>query len=199
MKPKLHIIIASTRPGRVGPSVAKWFNEYVAEHGKFEPVLVDLADFDLPLFDEPQHPMKQNYKNAHTKAWAESVKAADAFVFVTPEYNYAPPPALVNALNYLSLEWNYAPAGFVSYGGISGGLRSVQVAKQIVTTLKMMPVPEGVPMPMVFQNLDENGNLKPLDIYRTSAATMLDELHRWTEGLKSLRAQRKSTGVKAAA
>jgi NAD(P)H-dependent FMN reductase len=198
MKPKLHIIIASTRPGRVGPSIAQWFSEYTAEHGKFEPVLVDLAEFNLPLFDEPEHPMKQNYHHAHTKAWAESVSAADAFVFVTPEYNYAPPPALVNALNYLSREWNYAPAGFVSYGGISGGLRSVQVAKQIVTTLKMMPIPEGVPMPMVFQNLDENGKLKPVDIYKTSATTMLDELFRWTEALKSLRAERKAP-LKAAA
>ena len=194
---KLHTIIASTRPGRVGPGIAEWFNDFVAEHGKFDTVLVDLAEFNLPLFDEPEHPMKQSYRNAHTKAWAESVRSADAFVFVTPEYNYAPPPALVNALNYLSLEWNYAPAGFVSYGGISGGLRSVQVAKQIVTTLKMMPIPEGVPMPMVFQNL-ENGKLKPVEIYRTSAATMLDELHRWAEALRPLRAQRKLP-LKAAA
>ncbi|MGO4704862.1 NADPH-dependent FMN reductase [Microvirga sp. 2MCAF38] len=199
MSLKLHTIIASTRPGRVGPSVGKWFNEYAGEHGKFEPVLVDLADFNLPLFDEPEHPMRQNYKNSHTKAWAESVKSADAFVFVTPEYNYGPPPSLLNALNYLSLEWNYAPAGFVSYGGISGGLRAVQVEKQIVTTLKMMPIPEGVPMPMVFQNLDENGNLNPIDIYKTSAATMLDELYKWAEVLKPLRAQRKSPATKAAA
>ncbi|KLK90779.1 NADPH-dependent FMN reductase [Microvirga vignae] len=189
---KLHTIIASTRPGRIGPSIANWFNDFAAEHGKFDPVLVDLADFNLPIFDEPEHPMKQDYKHAHTRAWAESVSAADAFVFVTPEYNYAPPPALVNALNYLSREWNYTPVGFVSYGGISGGLRSVQVAKQIVTTLKMMPIPEGVPMPMVFQNL-ENGKLKPADIYKTSAATMLDELHRWAESLRGLRAQHKAT------
>ena len=195
---KLHTIVVSTRPGRIGPSIAQWFNEFAAEHGKFDPVLVDLADFNLPLFDEPEHPVKQNYRHAHTRAWAESVRSADAFVFVTPEYNYAPPPSLLNALDYLSLEWNYAPAGFVSYGGISGGLRSVQVAKQIVTTLKMMPVPEGVPMPMVFQNLDENGKLKPVDIYKASAATMLDELHKWAEALKPLRAQRKSP-LKAAA
>lgn len=195
---KLHTIVVSTRPGRIGPSIAQWFNEFAAEHGKFDPVLVDLADFNLPLFDEPEHPMKQNYRHAHTRAWAESVQSADAFVFVTAEYNYAPPPSLLNALDYLSLEWNYAPAGFVSYGGISGGLRSVQVAKQIVTTLKMMPVPEGVPMPMVFQNLDENGTLKPVDIYKASAATMLDELHKWAEALKPLRAQRKAP-LKAAA
>ncbi|MBZ6078634.1 NADPH-dependent FMN reductase [Microvirga puerhi] len=196
---KLHTIIGSTRPGRVGPTVAKWFNAFAAEHGKFEPVLVDLADFHLPVFDEPEHPMKQSYKNAHTKAWAESVGSADAFVFVTPEYNYGPPPALVNAFHYLSLEWNYAPAGFVSYGGISGGLRAVQAEKQIVTTLKMMPIPEGVPMPMVFSNIDANGTLNPPDIYKTSAATMLDELYRWTEALQPLRAQRKVSATAKAA
>lgn len=200
MKPKLHTIIASTRPGRIGPSIAKWFNEFAAEHGKFDPVLVDLAEFNLPIFDEPEHPMKQNYKHAHTKAWAESVQSADAFVFVTPEYNYGPPPALVNAVNYLSREWNYTPVGFVSYGGISGGLRAVQAEKQLFTTLKMMPIPEAVPMPMVFQHLDENGDLQPLDIHKTSATTMLDELYRWTEALKPLRALRKSpTEAKAAA
>lgn len=189
---KLHTIVASTRPGRIGPSVAQWFNDFASEHGKFDPVLVDLADFNLPVYDEPEHPRLRNYHHAHTRAWSESVASADAFVFVTPEYNYGPPPALVNALNYLYMEWNYTPAGFVSYGGISGGMRSAQVTKQILTTLKVMPIPEGVPMPMVFQNL-ENGKLKPADIYKTSAAAMLDELHKWAEGMKGLRAQHKAS------
>ncbi len=189
---KLHTIVASTRPGRIGPGIAQWFNDFAAEHGKFDPVLVDLAEFDLPVFDEPEHPRLRNYHHAHTKAWSKSVAEADAFVFVTPEYNYGPPPSLLNALNYLALEWNYTPAGFVSYGGISGGMRAVQVTKQILSTFKVMPIPEGVPMPMVFQNL-ENGKLKPADIYRTSAATMLDELHRWAESLKTLRASHKAS------
>ncbi len=196
---KLHTIIASTRPGRVGPSIAQWFNDFAAEHGKFDPVLVDLADFNLPVYDEPEHPRLRKYQHAHTKAWSDSVAEADAFVFVTPEYNYGPPPSLLNALNYLALEWNYTPAGFVSYGGISGGLRAVQVTKQILTTFKVMPVPEGVPMPMVFPHL-ENGVLKPAEIYKTSAATMLDEMHKWAESLKGLRAQHKaSLQVKAQA
>jgi NAD(P)H-dependent FMN reductase len=189
---KLHTIVASTRPGRVGPSIARWFNDFAAEHGKFDPVLVDLAEFNLPVFDEPEHPRLRNYHHAHTKAWSESVAAADAFVFVTPEYNFGPPPSLLNALNYLAVEWAYTPAGFVSYGGISGGLRAVQVTKQILTTFKMMPIPEGVPMPMVFQNL-ENGKLKPQEIYKTSAAAMLDELHKWAESMKALRMQHKAT------
>ncbi len=189
---KLHTIVASTRPGRIGPSIAQWFNDFAAEHGKFDPVLVDLAEFNLPVFDEPEHPRLRHYHHAHTKAWSESVASADAFVFVTPEYNFGPPPSLLNALNYLALEWNYTPAGFVSYGGISGGMRAVQMTKQILSTFKVMPIPEGVPMPMVFQNL-ENGKLKPADIYNTSAATMLDELHRWAEGLKALRRQHKAS------
>jgi len=189
---KLHTIVASTRPGRIGPSIAQWFNDFAAEHGKFDPVLVDLAEFDLPVYDEPEHPRLRNYHHAHTKAWSKSVAEADAFVFVTPEYNYGPPPSLLNALNYLALEWNYTPAGFVSYGGISGGMRAVQVTKQILSTFKVMPIPEGVPMPMVFQNL-EDGRLKPADIYKTSAATMLDELHRWSESLKTLRASHKAS------
>lgn len=189
---KLHTIVTSTRPGRIGPSIAQWFNDFAAEHGKFDPVLVDLAAFNLPIFNEPEHPRLRNYHHAHTKAWSESVAEADAVVFVTPEYNFGPPPSLLNALNYLSLEWNYMPAGFVSYGGISGGLRAVQVTKEILTTFKVMPIPEGVPMPMVFSNL-ENGKLKPADIYKTSAATMLDELHKWAESMKALRSQHKAS------
>jgi len=189
---KLHTIVASTRPGRIGPSIAQWFNDFAAEHGKFEPVLVDLAEFNLPVFDEPEHPRLRNYHHAHTRAWSESVAEADAFVFVTPEYNFAPPPSLLNALNYLVAEWQYTPAGFVSYGGISGGLRAVQMTKQILTTFKMMPIMEGVPMPMVFQNL-ENGKLKPSDIYKTSATAMLDELHVWAEALKTVRAKHKAS------
>ncbi len=191
MKPKLHIVVASTRPGRIGPIVAQWFNDFAAEHGTFDPVLVDLANFNLPVYDEPEFPHLRKYKHAHTRAWSESVAEADAFVFVTPEYNSGPPPSLLNALNYLSLEWNYTPAGFVSYGGISGGMRAVQVTKQVLSTFKVMPIPEGVPMPMVFPNL-EGGKLKPDEIYKISAATMLDELHKWAVALKTARAQHKA-------
>ncbi len=189
---KLHTIVASTRPGRIGPSIATWFNDFAAEHGKFDPVLVDLADFNLPIFNEPEHPRLRNYHHAHTKVWSDSVAEADAFVFVTPEYNFGPPPSLLNALNYLVSEWQYTPAGFVSYGGISGGLRAVQMTKQILTTFKVMPITEGVPMPMVFQNL-ENGKLKPSEIYKTSAAAMLDELHVWAESLKGVRSKHKAS------
>jgi len=185
---KLHTIICSTRPGRGGPSVAKWFHEQAARHGKFETDLVDLAGFNLPILDEPHHPKAQKYEHDHTRAWSRSVAAADAFVFVTPEYNYGPPPSLVNALNYLYKEWNYKPVAFVSYGGVSGGLRSVQMSKQIVTALKMMPMSEGISIQFYTQFLDEEKNLKPHDQIASSVAPMLDELHRWAEALKPMRA-----------
>jgi NAD(P)H-dependent FMN reductase len=184
---RLHTIICSTRPGRVGPAVATWFNDRAKEHGKFDAVLVDLADFNLPIFDEPLHPRLQKYEHAHTKAWSASVAAADAFVFVTPEYNYGPPPSLLNALNFLSLEWNYKPASFVSYGGVSGGLRAVQLEKQTLTALKMMPIPEAVAIPSMAQHLDQNRTFVSNDLIDASVKPALDELHRWAEALKRMR------------
>src|SRR5690625_4567957 len=137
MSLKLQVIICSTRPRRVAPSVARRCADLAAKHEAYATTLVDLAAFNLPVYDEPHHPRLQDYQHEHTKRWSASVAAADAYVFVTPEYNYCPPPSLINALNYVYNEWNYKPCGFVSYGGVSGGLRSVQVAKQLATTLNM--------------------------------------------------------------
>jgi NAD(P)H-dependent FMN reductase len=187
MSLKLQTIICSTRPGRVGPSVAGWFNDFAKRHGKFEPELVDLADFNLPLYDEPHHPRLQKYTKEHTKRWSQSVAAGDAYVFVTPEYNFCPPPPFGNALNYLYVEWNYKPCGFVSYGGISGGMRAVQLEKQLATTLKMMPMVEGVVAPMITKLLDEQKNFQSNDLIDSSAKVMLDELYKWAQALKPLR------------
>lgn len=184
----LQVVIASTRPGRVGDKVGAWFLEQARAHGKFESELVDLAEVNLPVFDEPRHPRLGQYEHAHTRAWSETVSRADAFVFVTPEYNYGPPPSLINALTYLAKEWAYKPVGFTSYGGVSGGLRSVQMIKQIVTTMKMMPIPEGVSIPFVSRHLDPAGKtFDPGEVQEKAASGMLDELHRWTIALSTLR------------
>jgi NAD(P)H-dependent FMN reductase len=187
MKLKLHTIICSTRPGRIGPSIAKWFHDLAVQHEKFEAVLVDLAEFNLPVYDEPEHPIRQNYQHEHTKKWAASVNAADAYVFVTPEYNYGPPPSLLNALDYVYKEWNYKPAALVSYGGISGGLRAVQMEKLTLTTLKMMPILEAVVIQNAAGHFDDNDNFLPSDVHKTSGISLLDELHRWAEALKTIR------------
>lgn len=184
---KLHTIICSTRPGRIGPSIAQWFHETAVQHGKFEAVLVDIAEFDLPVYDEPEHPVRQQYQHAHTKNWAASVDAADAYVFVTPEYNFGPPPSLLNALNYVYKEWNYKPAGIVSYGGVSGGIRSALVEKLTLTTLKIMPMVEAVTVQNVFTLINENRKFTPDQHHLNSSASLLDELHKWAEALKTMR------------
>jgi NAD(P)H-dependent FMN reductase len=184
---KLNVVIASTRPGRTGKPVGEWFVGLAQAHGGFEVELVDLAQVGLPLLDEPHHPRLRQYLHQHTQAWSASVEAADAFVFVTPEYNYGMPASLKNAIDYLHQEWQYKPVGFVSYGGVSAGTRAVQMTKQVVTTLKMTPVNEAVAIPFVQQFLDENGVVRANDAMEGAAKAMLDELVRYTDALRPLR------------
>ncbi|MDX6309566.1 MAG: hypothetical protein QOI06_2612 [Nocardioidaceae bacterium] len=185
--PKLNVVVASTRPGRVGYQVAQWFSDLAAMHGGFEVELVDLAEMNLPLFDEPNHPRLGQYVHQHTRDWSASVGSADAFVFVTPEYNHGMPASLKNAIDYLHTEWQYKPVGFVSYGGVAAGTRAVQMTKQVVTALKMTPVTEAVSIPFVTQFLDDEGVVRPNEVMESSAKAMLDELVRHTDALRPLR------------
>ena len=114
---------------------------------------------------------------------------ADAFVFVMPEYNCGFSAPLQNAIDYLHHEWGYKPVGFVSYGGISGGTRAVQMIKQVVTTVRMMPRPEAVHIPLVRQFVGEDGQFRPNSVLETAADAMLQELGRWMSALRPLRAQ----------
>lgn len=183
---KLNVVIASTRPGRAGLPISDWFIECAREHGRFELVVSDLKEWNLPHLDEPNHPRLARYEHEHTKAWSAHIQASDAFVFVTPEYNYGMPPALLNALDYLFNEWHYKPAGFVTYGGVSGGTRSAQMTKSVLTTLKVMPIPEAVTIPF-FSNHLKDGRFGGTDSLKASVKTMLDELERWAGALKTLR------------
>jgi NAD(P)H-dependent FMN reductase len=185
--PTLAIVTVSTRPGRVGPALAAWTTDAAGRHGGFTVDPVDLAEVGLPVFDEPAHPRLRQYAHDHTKAWSARVEAADAFVFVTPEYNYFPPPSFVNALNYLVHEWAYKPAAFVSYGGLSGGLRGVQAVKPLLTALKMVPLNEAVTVPFFPQHVAD-GVFSATEAHEKSAQTMFDELVRWEAALRALRA-----------
>jgi NAD(P)H-dependent FMN reductase len=193
-RPTLQIIIASTRPGRVGPSVAAWVQDRAIEHGGFDVELVDLADINLPMFDEPRHPRFGDYAHEHTRAWSATVDRADAFVLVMPEYNYGFNAAIKNAIDYLHTEWQYKPVGFASYGGVAAGTRAVQLLKPVLTTLKMMPISEAVHIPFVTQFLDADNRLQPNDIMEASVTAMLDELARWTAAMSSLRGVREQVG-----
>ena len=182
-------VVASVREGRVGLPVAHWVVDAVKAHGRFEPVLVDLREIGLPMLEEPAHPRLQQYTDDRTKVWSAKIASLDAFVFVTPEYNHAAPPALINALDHLYNECNYKAAAFVSYGGVSGGLRSVQMAKPLLSALKMVPIVEAVTLPSVHK-LVEAGRFTPEPAHQKAAAVMLDELGRWTDALAVLRTPR---------
>jgi NAD(P)H-dependent FMN reductase len=185
--PKLTIVIGSTRPGRAGLPIAQWFAEHAREHGHFDVDVVDLAELDLPLYDEPDHPRLRHYVHQHTKDWSARVDAADAFVLVTPEYNYGYPAALKNAIDYLHAEWQDKPVGFVSYGGIAAGTRAVQQLKQVVTTLKMLPVVESVNIPFDPQFIDDDGGFGRSELTERAADDMLDELARTQAAMEPLR------------
>lgn len=184
----LKIIIASTRPGRIGPKVAEWIETAAQAHAGFEGLdMVDLAELNLPMLDEPHHPRLRNYVHQHTKDWSARVEPADAFVFVMPEYNYGFSAPLKNAIDYLHQEWAYKPVGLVSYGGVSAGTRAAQMIKEVVTTLKMVPLTEAVSIPFVHSMINEDDQLEPNDIMTAAAKAMLDELRRVSDALSSLR------------
>ena len=130
---------------------------------------------------------RSKYVHQHTKDWSALVGASDAFIFVTPEYNYSFNAATKNAIDYLFSEWNDKVAGIVSDGGVAAGTRATQMLKQVLTTLKIMPVPEAVNIPFVAKHLDEDKRLKPTEEMEQSATAMLDEILKWTEALQPIR------------
>jgi NAD(P)H-dependent FMN reductase len=190
MPDKLHlaIILTSTREGRAGLPVAEWFVEKAIEHGDFDIEFIDLREVDLPMMDEPRHPRLRQYEHQHTREWSARIDAADAFVFITPEYNHGYTAPFKNAIDYLHHEWEYKPAAMVSYGGVSAGTRTVESIKQVLTTLKMMPMFETVAIPFIASFLDEQRRFKNNEVTDTAAAAMLSELHKWAVALKPMRA-----------
>ena len=189
----LKIIIASTRPGRKGPALGYWINEIAKKHGVFEVKLIDLKEVNLPFLDEAEHPRFQKYEHEHTKAWSREINEADAFIFVTPEYNFGLPATLKNALDFVFNEWAYKPVGFVSYGGVAGGTRAVQMLKQVITALKMMPVYESVNVPAFTKFINAEGQFVPEQGLEKAAFGMLDEMAKWVKALTPLMDKNKIT------
>lgn len=184
---KLKVITGSTRPGRVGPTIAKWVVEAAEANGNFTVEAVDLDAMNLPLLDEAKHPAMQQYEHEHTKRWSAVITDADAFVFVTPEYDYFAPASLVNAVQVLLKEWKYKPAGVVSYGGVSGGLRSAQSLRQLLGNVGVAAIPEGVPLPFFPTFIDDSDTFVPNDKVKEGTDIMFAELARWAAALKPMR------------
>jgi NAD(P)H-dependent FMN reductase len=185
--PVLTIVIASTRPGRVGLPIAEWFAERARAHGGFDIDVADLLEIGLPFVDEPNHPRLRQYTQPHTRAWSKRVDRADAFAFVAPEYNHGPAAPLKNAMDFLHDEWRHKPVGFVSYGGVSAGTRAIQMTKPVVAALGMVPVVEAVSIPFFPQFIDEDGRVQANETMEAAATDMLDALAAMEAVLRPLR------------
>lgn len=185
---KLTIISATVRPGRKGPLVAEWVKKLAEQSGLFEVELIDLGELKLPLMDEPQHPAMQNYQHEHTQKWSARIEAADAFIFVTGEYDFGYPSPLRNALEYLYKEWNYKAAGIVSYGGVSAGTRAANALKNDLATFKVVPLYEMVNIPFFTEHISDTEVFEPTELSDKAAAALFKELVRWTKGLKTIKA-----------
>lgn len=145
---RIGIIVGSTRPGRLGPQVARWVEKVAGERGDAEFELVDVDDFNLPLFDEPLPPIVGEYQHAHTRAWSAKVAELDGYVFVTPEYNRSIPGALKNAIDCVYYEWNHKAAGLVGYGSNVGGARALEHLRGIAGAVMLTPAHSEVTLSM---------------------------------------------------
>jgi NAD(P)H-dependent FMN reductase len=191
-RPLLQIIVASTRPGRVGEPIARWFAGCAHEHGAFDVEILDLADVDLPMFAEPEHPRLGRYTLDTTKAFSATVARADAFAIVHPEYNHSFVAPLKNALDHLHQEWAGKPVAVLGYGGVAAGARATEALLPVLLGLRMVPVAATVPIPFASRQVSGSGDdrvFTPAPETETGAKAALDGLAGWldTLGLRGVR------------
>ncbi|MEV5607749.1 NAD(P)H-dependent oxidoreductase [Streptomyces sp. NPDC052225] len=184
---RVAIVIGSTREGRLAPTVGSWFTQQAATHAPdthFD--VIDLADLELP----DAHP---GWGHQHTPNQAElaaRVDAADAFVIVTPEYNHSFPAHLKHFIDLHRSEWKAKPVGFVSYGGVAGGLRAVEQLRLVFAELHCATVRDGVSFHKAHAGLfAEDGAAHDEDGASGAAKVMLDQLHWWARALRTARAE----------
>ncbi|SDX49871.1 NADPH-dependent FMN reductase [Paenibacillus sp. CF384] len=182
---KIAIILGSTRPGRNGEAVARWVTDIASKRTDASFELVDLADFNLPLLDEPIPASMGQYSKPHTIAWSEKISSFDGYVFVTPEYNHATSGALKNAIDFLFHEWKDKAAGFVGYGG-SGGARAIENLRLIVGELHIADVRAQVGLSLI-TDFENYSVFKPGAHQEPAVNTMLDQVIAWSGALKTLR------------
>ncbi|MEJ2889808.1 NADPH-dependent FMN reductase [Actinomycetospora aeridis] len=182
---RIAVVVGSTRPNRLAPAVARWVLGVAATRPGAVHELLDVADFDLPLYDEPWPAMVGSYEGAHTRRWADAVASYDGFVVVTGEYNHGPPAALKNALDYLYAEWNDKPIGFVGFGG-AGGARAVEQLRLNSIELRMAPVAASVGL-VSATDFASHTEIAPTAGRDAQVHTLLDQVETWARALASVR------------
>ncbi|MGO1158536.1 NADPH-dependent FMN reductase [Acinetobacter lwoffii] len=136
---KIYIVVGSVREGRTAIKVAHWVLQEIKSYAfsTLETEIVDLKEWDLPLFSGAHPPLTGIYDQPKQQDWADKIALGDAFIFVTPEYNHGYSPALKNALDYLGKEWQGKPAAYIGYGATNGS-RSIDQIRQVGTQLGLV-------------------------------------------------------------
>lgn len=183
---KVAIILGTTRPGRKADAIAAWVFEAAAKRADAQFEIVDIAEFELPLLDEPLPPAMGQYQNDHTKKWARKINQFDGFVFVTPEYNHAISGSLKNAIDYIYAEWNNKAAGFVGYGTL-GGSRAIENLRLIMGELQVADVRAQVSLSL-FNDFENFTDFKPGPQNGPALESMLDQVVVWSAALAPIRA-----------
>ena len=179
----IQIIIGSIREGRIAKPVGDWTYQNTQSRAGVTVELIDLKEWDLPLFNLAKGPIQGNYEDPLQQRWAAKIAQADGYLFISPEYNHGYSPALKNALDYLYAEWNRKPAACVTYGGVAGA-RSVEQLRQVLIELQMAPLRDAVHIANIFGKVNngkfsgEESDLKQLD-------KVIDELIWWGSALRN--------------
>lgn len=161
-KPKIQVILGSIREGRNGEKVADWFMNTVKDFKDADIELVDLKDYPMPLFEDAESPlMRGTNQNANqdVQKWLDKINEADAYVFVTPEYNHGVPGPYKNAIDYGYAEWAEKPLGLVGYGAAGGGSRAVEHWRQIAAQLSMYDIYDHIIIVNVWAAFNEQGEI----------------------------------------
>ncbi len=182
---KIGIVLGSTRPGRKSEVIGHWILEHARRRTDAEFEIVDIAEYGLPLLDEPMPPSMGQYKNAHTKAWSARIAGLDGYIFVTPEYNHGPSGALKNAIDFLFEEWNNKAAGFVGYGS-AGALRAVEQLRLVLAATQVATVRAQVGLSL-FTDFENFTVFKPGAHHLAAVNALLDEVVAWSRALTPLR------------
>jgi NAD(P)H-dependent FMN reductase len=172
---RLEVVVASVRAGRIAPVVADWFAATARRRAEFDVDVLDLAETPLP------HDLSGG---PDADAFTRRIGAADAFVVVTSEYNHGYPAALKTAIDTVKREWRTKPVGFVSYGGLSGGLRAVEQLRQVVVEVHMVPVRQSVSFHRVKHAFAADGTTTD-EAAIDGAERMLDQIAWWARTVRA--------------
>jgi NAD(P)H-dependent FMN reductase len=158
---RVAVVIGSTRPGRICPGIAEWVRVVAQEHSSLQYELLDLAEVNLPLLDEPLMAALGQYQHEHTQAWSRIVSSFGGFVFVFPQYNWGYPASLKNALDFLYAEWSGKPVSYVTYG-TRGGNRGARQIREVLAGLHMRELDDHLEVVITEDDVDEDWQLKDL-------------------------------------